>query len=151
MRYSTPPHTLQIMSPIDSSQLFFIHFRIYLILEKLKIIAYRSLFKKVWVLCGLWLLSLSPTPPGTSCRGHTSFLSPPLKLLSSSLERRQTLMRSSASLPTSLTRSAGGEFESLAQVFLLLSPRPTSEDTCPTSTRSWWSANRMPSPHSLLS
>jgi len=30
-----------------SVQVFFIHYRIYLILEKMKIIAYRNLFKKV--------------------------------------------------------------------------------------------------------
>ena len=65
--------------------MFFIQFRIYLILEKLKIIAYRNLFKKVYVSITLSSsLELSPSPTAHCCRRLISFLLPHLKQLSNS-------------------------------------------------------------------
>jgi hypothetical protein len=44
---------------LQKNEVFFIHFRIYLILEKLKIIAYRNLFKKVSLLQKTHLIPLA--------------------------------------------------------------------------------------------
>ena len=41
---------LQLNAAMEHHEAFFIRCGIYLILEKLKIITYRNLFKKVWVL-----------------------------------------------------------------------------------------------------
>jgi hypothetical protein len=48
-----------LFETLQKHESFFIHFRIYLILEKLKIIAYRNLFKKVSLLQGTHLLPLA--------------------------------------------------------------------------------------------
>ena len=40
---------LLLSQALHEQETFFIHYRIYLILEKLKMIVYRNLFKKVYV------------------------------------------------------------------------------------------------------
>jgi len=50
---------LAFSSSLAEHEAFFVHCGIYLILEKLKIITYRNLFKKVFLLCGTHQLDLS--------------------------------------------------------------------------------------------